>query len=255
MPGPPRRADRNRSTSSVVPAVTRRHSGTTEVMSRTSTPRSSNPRHTSCAGFGGRNSTKLASDGKARTSSAGELGQDAVALPPDRRRGWPGRPPCGAARPGRRPGSAPTGGRGAAPCEGRPPPLATPGSSRSERPARAKALENVRTTTTFGQPATSPAADRPPNSTYASSTTTSASPVAASPSTTSTGCALPVGLFGEHTKTTAGSAARARATSCDEMTHGSSMDRGNSSPCVTHASRSWRRYVGSNTTTRRPGPP
>ena len=48
---------------------------------------------------------------------------------------------------------------------------------------------------------------------YASSTTTSAlGRASASARTVATGCAFPVGLFGEHTKTTSGSAATAAAT-------------------------------------------
>jgi len=56
-------ADKNRSTSCVVPAVTRSAFGTTDDRSRINTPRSTRPCHTSDAGFGGTNRTKLASDG------------------------------------------------------------------------------------------------------------------------------------------------------------------------------------------------
>src|SRR6266542_1234863 len=120
-------------------------------------------------------------------------------------------------------------------------------------PASANALENVRSTATFSkEPATADVL--PPNSMYASSTTTSA-PEDASCSTVSTGCAFPVGLFGEHRNTTWGSAASARSTCDGVMAKGASTGTWTTSVWATQDSREYSGYVGSKVTARRPGPP
>jgi hypothetical protein len=83
---------------------------------------------------------------------------------------------------------------------------------------------------------------------------TSADPSSARSRTISTGCVLPVGLFGEQTKTTSGRCAKTSATSCVRIRHGSSSDVRTSSLFVTQTSRECIAYVGSNRTTRRAGP-
>jgi hypothetical protein len=107
----------------------------------------------------------------------------------------------------------------------------------SRAPASANAFENVRSTATFST-AGSIAAVFPPNSTYASSTTTSA-PDAASCSTTSTGWAFPVGLFGEQTKIRWGSAATACSTCWSVRTNGGSTGTCTTAVWVLHATREY----------------
>ena len=81
----------------------------------------------------------------------------------------------------------------------------------------------------------------PPNSMYASSTMTSASVRPASDATAATGCALPVGLFGEQTKTTSGLASTTADTRSSERAKPSSRVSDTISVCVSQAIREWSR--------------
>ena len=77
----------------------------------------------------------------------------------------------------------------------------------------------------------------------------------ASDATAATGCALPVGLFGEQTKTTSGLASTTADTLSSESAKPSSRVSDTISVCVSQAMREWSRYVGSSTAARRPTPP
>ena len=67
--------------------------------------------------------------------------------------------------------------------------------------------------------------------------------------TASTGCAFPVGLFGEHTNTTSGRASTAAAIASSDSENPSSNVSDTTPVCVSHAIRECSRYVGSNTAT------
>ena len=78
---------------------------------------------------------------------------------------------------------------------------------------------------------------------------------AASEATASSGCALPVGLLGEHTNTTFGRGG-------ERLVDRGAVERerrrrvaAGTAVCVSHDRRECSRYVGSNTTAVCPGPP